>query len=87
MKQQDFAEIIEKDAWSLSPSAYWTCAFPNHDDNTLRDIDVKQMEECRKIAEEAISLREASEADWTHFLRDYLFLKSKATKKTREAVE
>lgn len=27
MKQQDFVEIIEQDPWSLSPPAYWTCAF------------------------------------------------------------
>jgi hypothetical protein len=87
MKQGDFAEIIEQDSWSLSPSKYWTSAFPNQNDKFLQETDAKRMEECRDIAEEAISLREASEAEWTLFIRTNLFLKHKSTKKTRKTVE
>jgi hypothetical protein len=89
MKRQDFAEIVDGDSWCLLPpkSAFWNRVHPDDDDKDLKIAVSKQIDECRKIAEKAIGMRDRSEHDWTLFLRQHLFRNFESTKRMRKAVE
>jgi hypothetical protein len=89
MKRHDFSEIVDEDSWCLLPprSAFRNDEYPDDDDDALRSTVSNQIKECREIAKGIVRLREASEHDWTHYLRVHFFRRSEGTKRTRETVE
>lgn len=77
------AEKSSRDSWSLMPpkSAWWNPAYPHPDDDIVKESIDKDINECRKTADEAKNNREAAEPGWTHFLRVHVFRNFRSTTK------
>lgn len=81
-KTWTLTETTTRDSWSLVPptTAWWNPTYPDADDIIRKQTTNKDIDECRKIAEEAAGdLRAATEAGWTLFLRNNVFRNFRST--------
>ena len=83
-KTWTIAETATRDSWSLMPptTAWFNPPFPDAEDTIRRQTVINDIDQCRKIAEEAAGdLQAATEADWTLFLRNNVFRSFRSTAK------
>jgi hypothetical protein len=81
-KTWTLAETATRNSWSLVPptTAWWNPTFPDAEDDIRRQTINHDIDQCRKIAEEAAGdLQAATEAGWTLFLRNNVFRNFRGT--------